>query len=107
MSSTASTAMSDYAIQTRHLTRYFGGKRVVGGDCRDDVAVHMIRLRTIVLIAMAALVLGLLTDRADLVGVGGDAMPALAVGALLASVAGLCALMLAFRGEPGRREDPG
>lgn len=70
-------------------------------DCRrrgrDDLGVHVIRLRTVALIATAALMLALLTDRAGHVGVGGDVVPALAVGALLASVAGLCALMLAFR----------
>ena len=64
---------------------------------RDDLAVHLIRLRTVVLIAAAALVLALLTLGAGSVGVGSDVLPALAVGALLASVAGLCALMLAFR----------
>lgn len=64
---------------------------------RDDVAVHVIRLRTLALIATGALVLALVTHGAGLVGGGGDVVPALAVGALLASVAGFCALMLAFR----------
>ncbi|HEV2413282.1 MAG TPA: hypothetical protein VGX27_00635 [Candidatus Dormibacteraeota bacterium] len=64
---------------------------------RDDLAVHVIRLRTLALIAAAALVLALLTHGAGLVGGGGDVVPALAVGALLASVAGFCALMLSFR----------
>ena len=64
---------------------------------RDDLAVHVIRLRTVALIGAAAVVLALLTHGAGLVGGGGDVVPALAVGALLASVAGFCALMLAFR----------
>ena len=64
---------------------------------RDDLAVHVIRLRTVALIATAAVVLALLTHGAGLVGAGGDVVPALAVGALLASVAGFCALMLSFR----------
>lgn len=73
-------------------------------DCRrrgrDDLAVHFVRLRTLALIALAALVLAVLTDWAGFAGFGGDVFPALAVGALLASVAGLCALMLAFRRSP-------
>lgn len=64
---------------------------------RDDLAAHWIRLRTLVVIAAAALVLAFLTDGAGSIGVGSDVLPALAVGALLATVAGLCALMLAFR----------
>ena len=70
-------------------------------DCRrrgrDDLAVHAIRLRTTALIATAALVLAFLTDAAGIAGPGGDVAPPLAVGALLVSVAGFCALMLAFR----------
>lgn len=64
---------------------------------RDDLAVHVIRVRTVVLLGAAAFVLAFLTHGAGLVGGGGDVVPALAVGALLASVAGFCALMLAFR----------
>ena len=64
---------------------------------RDDLAVHAIRLRTVLLIATGALVLAFVTFGAGSVGVGSDVLPALAVGALLASLAGLVALMLAFR----------
>lgn len=64
---------------------------------RDDLAVHALRLRTVVVIATVAGVLAFVTHGSGSVGAGGDALPALAVGALLASLAGLCALMLAFR----------
>ncbi|HKC19399.1 MAG TPA: hypothetical protein VKE27_07165 [Candidatus Dormibacteraeota bacterium] len=73
-------------------------------DCRrrgrDDLAVHAIRLRTIVLIAGAASVLAFLAHGAWMVGAGGDVVPALAAGALLATVAGFCALVLRFGTRP-------
>lgn len=64
---------------------------------RDDLAVHLIRLRFVALLAAAAIALAFLTEGAWMVGGGGDVVPALAIGALLASVAGVCALMVAVR----------
>ena len=64
---------------------------------RDDLAVHVIRLRSVVVIATAGIALAFVTEGASMVAGGGEVVPALAIGALLGAVGGVCALMLAFR----------
>jgi hypothetical protein len=67
---------------------------------RDDLAVHATRLRMIVLIVAAASILAFLAHGAWIIGTGGDVAPGLAAAALLASVAGFCALVVGFRARP-------